>query len=235
MSRTYFYKLTSDRGGAPCAIEPEPGGVPLLTLAICKPAIRRTAEAGDRVVGITSHALARSDGYPLLAVIYAARVAEALDARDYFDPETQFSSRPDCIYRFHEQNGRAHHAGGSPLHRTDAHLLKDLGSYPFYRNGRILLCRDFRYFGASAVAIPPRLNLLLQAAETLGQGHRVYEKSAPEASELDALFRYLWKRATRYTPAAVGPEAYDRSGNHRMKKPKTPPTVLSCSPRSPGR
>lgn len=217
MPRVYLYKLTSDRGGAPCAVEPPGGEEPLLTLAICKPAIRRTARPGDRVVGITSHALAKSDGYPLLSVVYAAVVAEGVEARDYFSEEAEFRDRPDCIYQFHQQNGRGSHAGRSQLHRGDAHLLKDLGSYPYYRNGRVLACRDFRYFGAEAVQIPARLALLRAAAETLGQGHRVYEEMDSEWRELDALFRWLWKKATRYTPSTVEAEAYDRRGGHAAK------------------
>ncbi len=208
--RTYLYKLTSDRGGAPCALAPEDGAEALLSLAICKPAIRRTAQPGDRILGITSHALAHSDGYPLNAVIYAAIVAEGVEAREYFVADGQFAQRPDCIYEFHQQNGTAFHAGRSRLHRGEEHLLKDLGRYPFYRNGRVLLCRDFRYFGATAVRIPARLRLLNIAAESLGQGHRVYTERDPESREADALFRHLWKRTTAYTPALVEGDAYDR-------------------------
>ena len=208
--RTYLYKLTSDRGGAPCALPPGPGEDPLLTLAICKPAIRRTAHPGDRILGITSHALAHRDGYPLGAVIYAAVVREGLDARDYFAPASPFVARPDCIYAFHQANGTAAHTGRSNLHRDERHILKDLGSYPYYRNGRVLLSADFRYFGPAAVRIPARLHLLAQAAETLGQGHRVYTERDPESAEADALFRLLWKRPTAYTPAAVDADAYDR-------------------------
>ena len=208
--RTYLYKLTSDRGGAPCAIEPETGAEPLLTLAICKPAIRRTAQPGDRILGITSHSLAKSEGYPLGAVIYAAIVREGVEARDYFEPASPFTHRPDCIYEFHQHNGRVSHGGRSKLHAGEAHLLKDLGSYPFYRNGRILLCDDFRYFGAEAVRIPARLHLLAAAAEALGQGHRVYTERDPESREADALFRALFKRPTRFTPGVVDGESYDR-------------------------
>ena len=208
--RTYLYKLTSDRGGAPCALAPALNEDPLLTLAICKPAIRRTAQPGDRVIGITSHALARRDGYPLSAVIYAALVAEGVEARDYFAPASPFTHRPDCIYEFHQQNGKAVHAGRSRLHSGEQHILKDLGSYPFYRNGRILLCRDFRYFGADAVRIPARLHLLAQAAEALGQGHRVYTERDPESKEADALFKHLWKQPTRYTAGEVDADAYER-------------------------
>ncbi len=207
--RTYLYKLTSDRGGAPCAIPPAEDEAPLLTLAICKPAIRRTAQPGDRILGITSHSLANRDGYPLCAVIYAAIVEEGIEAQDYFAVASPFSGRPDCIYEFHQQNGRAAHNGRSNLHRSEANLLKDLGAYPYYRNGRVLTSHEFRYFGAAAVPIPPRLHLLYAAAEALGQGHRVYTEQDPEAREADALFRHLWKRPTSHTPEQVDRDAYD--------------------------
>ena len=203
--RTYLYKLTSDRGGAPCAIAPPPGDPPLLTLAICKPAIRRTAQPEDRILGITSHALARSDGYPLSSVIYAAIVAEGIDARDYFTHE--FTARPDCIYQFHRD--MAAHTGRTNLHRGAEHILKDLGRYPFYKNGRVLLCHDFRYFGSAAPAVPARLHLLRVACETLGQGHRVYTERDPESREADALFRGLWQRPTAFTLSQVDCDAYD--------------------------
>jgi hypothetical protein len=207
--RTYLYKLTSDRGGAPCAAPPEAGRHPILTLAICKPAIRRTAQPGDRILGITSHALASREGYPLCAVIYAAVVEEGIEARDYFAPASPFAGRPDCIYEFHQQNGRAAHTGRTNLHRSPANLLKDLGTYPYYRNGRVLVAHEFRYFGSAAVPIPPRLHLLYAAAESLGQGHRVYTGADPESREADVLFRSLWKLPTRHTPTIVDADAYD--------------------------
>ena len=207
--RTYLYKLTSDRGGAPCAIEPLPGECPLLTLAICKPAIRRTAQPGDRILGITSHALAQTDGYPLSAVIYAAIVAEGIEARDYFAPASLFTERPDCIYEFHQQLGRAAHRGLSALHQDERHQLRDLGRYPFYKNGRVLVCKEFRYFGAAALAIPVRLRRLNAAAETLGQGHRVFLDRDPESQEADALFRSLWKRTSNFTAREVDGDTYD--------------------------
>lgn len=222
--RTYLYKLTSDRGGAPCAIEPAPGESPLLTLAICKPAIRRTAQPGDRILGITSHALAQTDGYPLLAVVYAAIVKEGVEARDYFAPESLFTERPDCIYEFHQQLGRATHRGVSALHQDERHQLRDLGRYPFYKNGRVLLCEDFRYFGSAAVPIPLKLPTLVRAAETLGQGHRVFLDQEPESQEAESLFRSLWKRRTGYTPRTVEGDTYD----HRPAKWRR--ESISCTP-----
>ncbi len=210
--------MTSDRGGAPCALEGAAGEGALLTLAICKPAIRRTAQAGDRILGITSHSLQRTDGYPLGCVIYAAVVGEAVEGRDYFSAGGEFAERPDCIYEFHQGNGRAAHAGRSRLHLGEAHLIKDLGRYPFYRNGRVLVSREFRYFGAEAVKIPARLHLLAAAAEALGQGHRVYAERDPESREADALFRALWKRETRFTPRVVDGDAYDRHGAGKPRR-----------------
>jgi hypothetical protein len=205
--RTYLYKLTSDRGGAPCAPPPIPDAEPLLTLSICKPAIRRTAQPGDRILGITSRALAASDGYPLEAVIYAARVTGALNPDEYYAAGSAFQGRPDCIYEFHRQNGTLAHSGRTRLHDNPAYEPRDIGRYPFYRNARTLLSTDFRYFGAAAVPIPARLPRLLQVAESLGQGHRVFEEEAPEQRELDALFKLLWKKPTQYTPAFVEEEA----------------------------
>ncbi len=222
--RTYLYKLTSDRGGAPCVPEPSPGERPLLTLSICKPAIRRTAQPGDRLLGLTSHALAASDGYPLNAVIYAAVVEEALDAREYYGEQCPFGDRPDCIYSFHQQLGTIVHSGRTPLHANPAYLARDLGQYPFYRNGRTLLSHDFRYFGSEAVPIPARLDQLQQVSESLGQGHRVVHTEGLDR-ELDALFRLLWKRPTRHTPAVVTDEAYDH----------TPRPRNACGPARPSR
>ena len=51
MPSLYVYYVTSDGGDAPC----HQNGV--TTLCTCKPAIRRTAEIGDVVVGLVSRAL----------------------------------------------------------------------------------------------------------------------------------------------------------------------------------
>ena len=208
MARIFVYKLTSDRGGAPSAPPPRPGEPALLTLSICKPAIRRTAEPGDWILGLTSHALAQSDGYPLGAVIYAAMVEAAVDAREYYAPRSPFRHRPDCIYRFHRLNGTIEHAGRSPLHADPAYRGRDIGQYPYYKNGRTLHSREFRYLGPAALPIPPRFIRLRQVAESLGQGHRVFREADPEWTELQAMLRLLWKSNTAFTPETVTGEAY---------------------------
>lgn len=216
MPRTYVYKLTSDRGGAPCAPPPRASQPPLLTLSICKPAIRRTAQPGDRLLGLTSRSLVLRDDYPPTAVIYAAVVNQVLDAREYYAPRSRFRSRPDCIYSFHRQNGTLTHTGRTALHADEAYLARDVGLYPYYKNARILLSNEFRYFGRTAPRIPDTLQCLQQMAEILGQGHRVYGPGDPESAELNLLFGSLWKRLSELTPAKVTSEAY---GHLRTMKP----------------
>ena len=125
--RTYVYKLTSDRGGAPCAPPPLEGADPLLTLSICKPAIRRTAQPGDRLLGLTSVALATRENYPLRAVIYAAQVAGALDFGAYYPAENGYGERPDCVYRFDPETGTIAHGGRSRLHTETGYLAGAAG------------------------------------------------------------------------------------------------------------
>ena len=208
--RTYIYKLTSDRGGAPCA-PPSADGHPLLTLSICKPAIRRTAQPGDRIVGITSRALANREEYPLGAVIYAAVVSRVLDPQDYYSSRGEFRSRPDCLYIFRRTTGTLQHTGRTGLHADPAYAASDVGRYPYYQNARTLLCEDFRYFGPHAVPIPKRLSNLILLADALGQGHRVVEEKSSLRTELDTLFKSLWKLPTSFTPAHVEGEFYGHS------------------------
>lgn len=234
--RTYVYKLTSDRGGAPSAPPPKTGEAPLLTLSICKPAIRRTAQPGDRILGITSHQLALRDGYPLQAVIYAVIVEDAVDARAYYAARGPFRHRPDCIYRFHRLNGTIEHSGQTPLHADPAYRSRDIGQYPYYKNGRTLMSRDFRYFGAEAISIPPRLHRLTQVAESLGQGHRVFTEGDPETAEIEALMRLLWKSPTRHTPRIVMEEAHGHAPRQKKSGVRVADAALvktgECSPRN---
>jgi len=217
--RTYIYKLTYDRGGAPCAPQ-NPGGLSVLTLSICKPAIRRTAQPGDRIVGLTSRALADREGYPLHAVIYAAIVTRVLDAREYYSSEGEYQGRPDCIYTFCPATGMLEHSNRTQLHADPGHARKDIGRYPYYRNARILLCEDFRYFGRSAIIIPKRLTNLIEIADKLGQGHRVIEKASPTLSELDTLFKTLWKLHTTYTPSTVEEEMSSGAPKRAIYSPR---------------
>lgn len=206
--RTYLYKLTSDRGGSPCIPPPRPGKQAMLTLSICKPAIRRTAQPGDRIIGISSRALVKREGYSPDAVIYAAIVARVLDPSEYYKPRGPFRHRPDCIYHLNAADGTLVHIEETALHKDPAHIARDIGRHPYYRNARVLACDEFRYFGARAIPIPHSLSALLRAAQSLGQGHRVFEQGSMESTEANMLFKRIWKLRNSYTPAHVDGEAY---------------------------
>lgn len=83
------YKMTHDTGFAP-----NPFGEHL-TLATCKPTIRRTKKRGDWVAGFTSQALvdtSRAGGVtiPTSGLLYLMRIGEVLKLEEYFrDPRFQ--------------------------------------------------------------------------------------------------------------------------------------------------
>lgn len=78
--RLFSYKMTTDSGFAP-----NPFGRSL-TLATCKPQIRRSKKVGDWIVGFTSAELA-GDPIGSERLIYLMRVGQKLHMRDYYyDP-----------------------------------------------------------------------------------------------------------------------------------------------------
>ena len=71
MPRFFFYKLVVDDGGAPCV----EGG--LLSLAICKPMIRSSADENDLIFGFAANSL-----HPDNRLIYIARITKKLSGDD---------------------------------------------------------------------------------------------------------------------------------------------------------
>ena len=150
----YSYSLRIDDGAAPNPY----GGI--CTLAICKPAIRRTSEIGDWVVGLGS--VNSPIGDVSDCVVYAMKVSEKVRFQKYeFLCKTMYpikipnwSSKKfeervgDCIYDF--SNG-----GILPVVRKSVHdesnREKDLsGIY-------VLLSDHFYYFGDKPIKLPQTL------------------------------------------------------------------------------
>jgi len=61
--RIYVYKMTTDNGGAPCVWRG------LLSLAICKPVIRRMAEKGSIIFGFGSKKIKYDERLLYIAVV----------------------------------------------------------------------------------------------------------------------------------------------------------------------
>ena len=191
--RLYCYTMTHDTGFAP---NPYWG---YCTFATCKPVIRRTALAGDWIVGTGS---ANKVGRGKL--VFAMKVAESLplDAYDR-DPRFQskkpvYSSGPrqrcgDNIY-YNDSDGRWQQRRS--LHQTE-HMEHDLGG----KNA--LVATDFYYFGKDAIEIPaPFAEKML-----IVRGHR----SNTDASAASGFLNWL---TTNFTMGIHGiPYDFDASSS----------------------
>src|SRR5437870_4100275 len=127
--RIYFYKMTADNGGAPCVHDR------MLSLAICKPEIRRTAKKGDLIFGFGGKRLGGR-------LIYAAFVTEKPTVGEYYR-RRKFFGRPDCIYR--EVDSRPVRIRHARFHYETDESGKDVGRD--FEKAFVLLSNDFRYFG----------------------------------------------------------------------------------------
>ena len=162
--RFYIYKVTHDHGAAPCV---DGGG--LLTLAICKPMIRRTAGVGEVIFGFAANSLS-----PDNRLIYIARVTSVEEDGDYYDKAT-YKDRDDRIY-IRGDDGRFRLRSDARYHQDGTNLATDLGSFPEYERARVRISDDFRYFESAPdsetvdLSPCPHLQSLLRS---LGQGHRV--------------------------------------------------------------
>ena len=164
--RLFGYKMTSDTGFAP---NPFYGS---LTLATCKPGIRRTKELGDWIAGFTSGQL-NGDAVGAERLVFLMKVDEKKSIAEYFlDPRFKnkiprmngdaVSRAGDNIYRPLRRNAAA------PQHFEQVlnpHHWDDVGSCvgPGPSKGHdvsglfVLVARTFAYFGGNALVIPPRL------------------------------------------------------------------------------
>jgi hypothetical protein len=187
--RFCLYKMTVDNGGAPCV------RAGLLTLAICKPAIRRTAKEGDTIIGFAANRL-----YAHNSVIYIARVTKKLDGRIYYS-QLQFSNRPDCIYRW---DGRSFSYKRDAKYHSKEDLTHDLGRPFKYPNAQVLLSRRFRYFGKGGCRkFDDKYPHIASKIRSLAQGHRVINLPDDLWGELQKFASALWKRKSAYSHTLV--------------------------------
>ncbi len=185
----YIYKVVADIGGAPCVAHD------LLSLAICKPKIRKNAEPGSLIFGFGG----KKYGERLL---YIACVTDKPEPGDYYR-ERQYSKRADCIYR--AVNGTAQRKRNARYHFKTDERRSDVGLH--FENGFVLLSTDFRYFGANGTteykAQFPRIHAMVTK---LKRGHRRNHSPALRA-ELLELKTDVWKQYRRRKLGAPTEEA----------------------------
>lgn len=149
----YRYIVQWDGGSAP-----RPFG-DVCSLAICKPAIRRTASEGDWIIGLRS---CRND-----QVVYVMQVNEILPFDEYWS-DPRFEGRrpsaspvPDNIYR----------PNYSGMLAQVKNVVHDEGNIDNDLSGRrVLLGRRFWYFGTSSPDLPENLKHL----KPYPRGHSVH-------------------------------------------------------------
>lgn len=123
--------MTTDNGGAPCSYNS------ILTLAICKPKIRSTAEENDWIIGFGGKDLGER-------LIYVAQVTTKLHNGEYYKTE-KYYKRPDCIYRWDSEKKDYYRVAvdENEYHKDGSNLDHDLDK----RKALVLLSKNYTYFG----------------------------------------------------------------------------------------
>lgn len=172
----FVYKMTADNGGAPCVTDN------LLTLAICKPVIRKLATQGALLFGFGGK---KYKG----RLIYIAKVTGKLEGPAYYR-QRKFLKRLDCIYRF--EKGKAVLKRSAKYHQNPDERERDVGIQ--FEKAFVLLSKDFRYLGSKGTTDFnekfPKVGLLV---ERLKQGHRS-RFEAELRNELLYLKEEIWKK-----------------------------------------
>lgn len=147
MTRIYRYILDTDCGMAPCF------DAGTISLATCKPGIRKHAQEGDWVAGFWPG----SDHRGLL--VWAGRVSRSMPTGEY---QLSHSKRPDAVYS--ERRDKTFERLKRGYHCDPKQMERDVG------NPVLLFERSANwYFGSSPRELP---DVLMHLAAK-GQGYRV--------------------------------------------------------------
>lgn len=165
MSRIYRYILVHDHGIAPC---PEDQ---LITLATCKPEIRRMAKPGDWVLGFCPGSLERG------MLLWGGKVKQVMAHGEY---ERAHRGRPDALYR--ERTDGTFERVDPAYHPAEDEMMRDLSGPVLVFDRRLSV-----YLDGHAVLLPEDL---FHLAPT-GRGHRVNGTGLGDTQRLDAWLRSM--------------------------------------------
>lgn len=162
MTRIYRYILAQDHGVAPC---PDDG---LITLATCKPTIRRMARPGDWVLGFQPGSLERG------MLLWGGRVSATMSHGDY---ERAHRGRRDAVYR--ERRDGRYDRLDPDYHPSQADMDRDL-------SGPVLVFDTSAsvYLNGHPATLPPELAHLAAS----GRGHRVNGRQDDDLKHLKGWF-----------------------------------------------
>ncbi|NOJ39979.1 Nmad2 family putative nucleotide modification protein [Bradyrhizobium australiense] len=213
--RMFLYKLTVDAGVAPCVRRG------LLSLAICKPSIRTSAEVDDVIFGFAANSL-----NPLNSLIYIARVTQKLFDGEYYRAK-KYAARADCIYEYKEIGRHFHLRDGVTFHTSKRDLLRDLGRAPGYSRAEVLLSADFRYFGSRGTDeykfLFPEIG---RAIDFIGRGHRVNHTAGLRDQLLD-MKDWVWHSSSHKT--AAGTKSSKRQTCYQLSAVRLPHHLIEVA------
>jgi len=132
------YKMTSDRGFAP---NPYEG---FLTLATCKPGIRKCHKIGHWLAGFTSKKL-NGDEVGQEKLVYLAEIYEIFSMEEYYDKYPQKRTCPSADNIYEVQNGEWVLVNGDIHNKSN--MRKDLSGE------NVLVASHYYYFGQEALNI----------------------------------------------------------------------------------
>jgi hypothetical protein len=153
MPRVFSYVMVRDYGFAP---NPFHG---YCTLATCKPAIRRTAQLGDYIVGMGSAKQGRAG-----QLVYVMRVEETLTFQEYWADTRFLVKRPNLSGSRKQWYGDNIYCqpDGEQWKQADSHHSKPGGVINLENlrsdtsANRVLISRDFAYWGSTGPKVPQR-------------------------------------------------------------------------------
>lgn len=162
--RLFSYIITHDSGFSP---NPFWG---YCTLANCKPAIRRSADIGDWIVGLTNKTKGNR-------IIYIMKVDQIISYSEYYIDNRFLTKIPNY------ENGKHIYKCGDniykPLQNGEYHQLLSFHSYGTKENLKtkrrdlsgknVLISKLFYYFGSSSITLPSNLEIL-----KTGRGHKCH-------------------------------------------------------------
>ena len=179
----YAYIVSRDYGFAPNPF------YNVLTLATCKPVIRKNAKIGDIIIGNAQ----KKNNHKL---IYIAKVSKILTFDDYWNSPEYACKKPvmngssmklygDNIYHHSDSDSNqwiqedSHHSleDGSP---NPKNLTRDTG-----KTDHVLICTEYYYLGKSMILLPDRyLKCICK-----NRGHQKIDYS-----ECEKLWKYISKK-----------------------------------------
>lgn len=170
--RLFSYKLKHDSGFAP---NPFFG---VLTLATCKPRIRKSKNKGDWIAGFTSRSLC-GDAVGKERLIYLMQITDKIPISEYF-PHPNFQNKiPDL-----SREEIVYHAGDNiyELQSDDYYRWIENKNHPEEEKNKdlsgefVLISTKFYYFGGNPLEIPsdlrPRVPFGQSAHGSLTQGEQ---------------------------------------------------------------